>query len=91
MPPVIDFLSGAAALSYLLAGAYFLRFWKRTRDGLFLSFALAFWLLSLNQTLVSVLGVEDERTGYAYVLRVVGFGIILHAIIRKNVVRGRQR
>lgn len=82
--PLIEFLSGAAALAYLVAGVYFLRFWRKTRDGLFLSFAFAFWLLSLNQTIVSVLGVADERTGYAYVLRVVGFIVILYAIVRKN-------
>lgn len=82
--PLVDFLSGAAAVAYLVAGGYFLRFWRKTREPLFLGFAGAFWLLCLNQTIVSLLGVQDERTGYAYVLRVVGFGLILHAIIRKN-------
>ena len=81
---MIDFLSGAAALAYLVAGGYFLRFWKKTREPLFLSFAFAFWLLCLNQSIVALLGVEDERTGYAYVLRVVGFLLILYAIVRKN-------
>lgn len=83
-PALIDFLSGAAALGYLVAGGYFLRFWRKTRDPLFLSFAFAFWLLCLNQVIASVLGAEDERTGYAYVLRVIGFVVILYAIIRKN-------
>jgi hypothetical protein len=88
--PLIDFLSGAAALAYMVAGVYFLRFWRRTRDGLFLSFAMAFWLLSLNQTIVSILGVADERTGYSYVLRVLGFACILYAIVRKNT-SGKRR
>jgi hypothetical protein len=88
--PLIDFLSGAAALAYLVAGVYFLRFWRKTRDGLFLSFAFAFWLLSLNQTIVSILGVADERTGYVYVLRVLGFVFILYAIVRKNAVGNRR-
>jgi len=86
-PAIIEFLSGAVALAYFLAGVYFLRFWRKTRDPLFMSFALAFWLLTVNQTIVSLLGVLDERTGYVYVLRVVGFLLILHAIVRKNLVR----
>ena len=41
----IYFLSGAVALGYMLAAMFFLRFWKRTTDVLFLSFAVAFGLL----------------------------------------------
>jgi hypothetical protein len=33
--------------------------------------------------------VEDERTGYSYLLRVLGFLLILYAILRKNV-RGNR-
>ena len=40
-----DFLSGAVALGFFVCGLYFLRFWRRTRDQLFLAFALAFVLL----------------------------------------------
>lgn len=81
----VEFFSGAVATTYFIAGAFFLRFWRRTRDPLFRSFAGAFLLLGANQILVSVLGNTDERTGYAYVLRVVGFVLIAFAIIRKNV------
>jgi hypothetical protein len=86
---MLDFLSGAVALAYLVAGVYFLRFRRITRDRLFLSFALAFWLLALNQAIVALLGANDERTGYAYLLRVLGFGLILAAIVRKNLSRRR--
>ena len=88
MTALLDFLSGAAALAYLVAGMYFLRFWRVTRDRLFLSFAFAFWLLALNQAIATLLGATDERTGYTYLLRVLGFGLILCAIVRKNVSRG---
>lgn len=87
-PPMLEFLSGAVALAYLVAGVYFLRFWRVTRDRLFLSFAFAFWLLALNQTILELFG-SNERTGYAYLLRVVGFGLILYAIVRKNLSRGK--
>jgi hypothetical protein len=82
---VVEFFSGAVATTYLLAAGFFLRFWKRTRYPLFRTFAGAFLLLGANQVIVSVLGNTDERTGYAYLLRVVGFVLILFAIVRKNV------
>jgi hypothetical protein len=81
---MIDFLSGALTLSYLLAGIYFLRFWRKTKDRLFLHFAFAFWLFALNQIGTFAFGTMGERTGYIYVLRVLGFGLILLAIVDKN-------
>jgi quinol-cytochrome oxidoreductase complex cytochrome b subunit len=87
---MIEFLAGAVALAYCIAGIYFLRFWRKTRDRLFLSFALAFWLFAVNQAVVSLLGVTDERSGYAYILRVVGFLLILYAIVQKNLITRRE-
>ena len=87
---MIDFLAGALTLAYLVATVYFVHFWKRTSDRLFLAFAAAFGLLALNQVTVFVLGVADERYNYAYILRVLGFILILAAIIDKNL-HGRQK
>jgi hypothetical protein len=88
---VIEFMSGALTLGFVLAALFFLRFWRRTRDRLFLAFAIAFALLALNQALAQWLGSADERVGYTYLLRVVGFVLILAAIVDKNVSRGRLR
>jgi hypothetical protein len=89
---VIDFLSGALTLGFFVAAAFFLRFWRRTRDRLFLAFAAAFALLGLNQSLAAFLGASDELTPYTYVLRVLGFVLILYAIVDKNVSNdGRSR
>jgi len=82
---VIPFLSGALTLSFLIASMYFVRFWRRTGDRLFLAFAFAFALFALNQFVVFLLGATDERTLYAYILRVIGFVLILSAIVDKNV------
>lgn len=88
---MIDFLSGAVTLAYVVGCTYFVQFWKRTGDRLFLAFALAFALLALNQLAVFVMGVDDERFNYAYILRVLGFVLILLAIIDKNVSARRRR
>ena len=82
---MIDFLAGAVTLAYAIAALHFVQFWRRTSDRLFLNFALAFSLFALNQFVVWVLGAADERGNYAYVLRVLGFVLILVAIVDKNV------
>ena len=82
---LVEFLSGAVTLGFFVAAMFFLRFWRRTHDRLFLAFAAAFVLLALNQALAAFLGAGDELTPYTYVLRVLGFVLILCAIIDKNV------
>jgi zinc transporter ZupT len=81
---MIDFLAGAVTLGFAVAAVLFLRFWRRTADRLFLAFAAAFVLLALNQVLAAALEFGDERTPYVFSLRVLGFLLILWAIIDKN-------
>lgn len=81
---MIEFLSGAITMGFIVAAVFFLRFWRRTRDRFFFAFAVAFLLLALNQALAQWLGAADERVMYTYLLRVLGFVIILAAIIDKN-------
>ena len=88
---LIDFLAGAVTLGFFVAAGFFLRFWRRTRDRLFLAFSAAFMLLAVNQALAAFLGAGDELTPYTYLLRVFGFMLILYAIIDKNVTSRRPR
>ena len=78
------FLWGAIATGSLVIGLFFLRFWRETRDALFLRFALAFWVLAANWTALALTPRADETREYYYVLRIVAFGLILWAIIAKN-------
>jgi hypothetical protein len=84
MDVLVSYLGGAVTLGYLVAGAFFLRFWRKTRDRLFFAFAFAFALLSVNQVFSTFLGAGDENVVYAYLLRVLGFILILAAIVDKN-------
>jgi hypothetical protein len=81
---MIEFLSGAVTMGFVVGAVFFLRFWRRTGDRFFAAFAVAFLLLALNQALAQWLGAADERVMYTYLLRVLGFLIILAAIIDKN-------
>ena len=82
---MIDYLAGAVTLGYFMAGVFFLRFWRKTADRLFLAFAGAFLLFALNQLFLQALTVIYEPTSLIYLLRVLGFGIIIAAIVDKNV------
>lgn len=84
---MIELLSGALFLAYVIAGAHFFRFWRRIGDRLFLQFAAAFWLFALNQLATSIPDVGNETAGYEYLLRVLGFVLIIIAIVDKNLYR----
>lgn len=79
-----DFLSGAITTGFFVAGLFFLRFWKRTHDSLFVAFAMAFWLLSLGQALLSFSGIPVEERSWLYLLRLAAFLLILGSIGMKN-------
>lgn len=80
----IDFLSGAVTLGFLVSGLFFLRFWSRTRDALFLPFAAAFSLMGLAQALLALGGIPLEERSWVYLIRLAAFALILLAIARKN-------
>jgi hypothetical protein len=76
-----DFISGAIAMGYLVVGLCFLKFWKRTHDGLFITLAVAFWLLALNTAFSGSIAFEKS---WIYILRLAAFTLIIIAILRKN-------
>ena len=82
---MIEFLAGAVTLGYLVAAGFFLSFWRKTRERLFLAFGAAFILFALNQLLSAALLVIIEPTNLVYILRVLGFVMIIAAIVDKNV------
>lgn len=81
---LFDFLSGAITMGYATAGLFFLRFWRGTRDPLFLAFAVAFWLLGLSQGALALADVPVEERSWLYVVRLAAFVVILAGITRKN-------
>jgi hypothetical protein len=78
------FLWGALAATGMLAGVYFLKFFLRSRDRLFLAFALAFWLLALNWTVLAIGNTPDESHHYVMVIRLVAFLVLIAGIVDKN-------
>ncbi|HEY2616357.1 MAG TPA: DUF5985 family protein [Acetobacteraceae bacterium] len=83
-PAVNMFLAGMVTAGFLAGGLFFARFWMRSRDSLFLAFTAAFWLLALNQALVSLIEQPEANQIWFYLLRVAAFVLIAAAIVRKN-------
>lgn len=81
--PLNLFLLGAAVMTCAIAGTFFIRFRRRTRDRLFGIFAAAFWLLGLNWLLLAFVPQDEVRT-YLYLIRLLAFVLILVAIVDKN-------
>jgi heme A synthase len=79
-----NFVFGIITMGYVVAGLFFAKFWRRSRDPLFAIFAVAFWLLALNQAIVAVLDVPREEQSWAYLLRLAAFILIIVAIVYKN-------
>lgn len=77
-------LTGIYVMGYAIAGLFFLRFWRVTKDRLFLLFAVAFWILGLQRLLLGLTTHGDEDYVYLYGIRLIGFLVILWAIIDKN-------
>jgi hypothetical protein len=85
--PIAAFLSGAVSLGFLVAALFFLKFWRRTGDGLFAVFAAAFVLIAANQAAPVLFGIPDEALGGVYLLRLAAFVLIMMAVLRKNMVK----
>ena len=78
-----QFLIGAIAMASWVAALFFLKFWRDTRDRLFLIFAMAFCLLGLTRFALVLLQSREEHH-YVYWVRLAAFVLILLAIIDKN-------
>lgn len=77
-------LSGAVAMASFVATIFFLRFWRQTLDKFFLLFAIAFGLDAAARVLLGLSGMPSEVEPLFYLARLITFGIIIGAIVRKN-------
>ena len=83
MNTLYEFMLGGLVMGCFVAGLFFLRFWRKTRDRLFAIFAVAFWLLGVNWLALAFTEQDEVKTIY-YAVRLVAFVLILYAIIDKN-------
>ena len=78
------FLLGVVVATSLVAAAFFLKFWRKTRDWLFLAFAAAFLIEGVNRLAFLWMDPPNEGTPLVYIVRLFSYLLILAAIIHKN-------
>ena len=85
------FFHGMVTMGFIIAGLFFLRFWRRTADGLFVVFAFAFWLLALKEALISIPGSSEPNQSWVFLPSLGAFGLLILAILIKNFDRSGKR
>jgi hypothetical protein len=82
-----DFLSGAIVMGFTVAGLLFLRYWRRTREKLFRTFAASFFLLAINYLWLAVTKIPVEERSPLFLVRLLAFALIIYGIVQSNRVR----
>ena len=80
-------LSGIIACGAFVAALYFFKSWRASADRLLGFFAAAFALFAANATALGLTDPDAEVRVLLYAVRLVGFLLILVAIVDKNRVR----
>ena len=78
------FLLGVISTCSVLAGIFFLKFWRRTRDTLFLAFGIAFLVEGINRAVLLDLADPSNARSLTYIVRLLASLIILAGILHKN-------
>lgn len=78
------FMSSAIATLCFVAALFFVRYWRSSRDKLFLWFAFSFALEGANRTAMTLAGQLSEAEPIHYSIRALSFILIAFAVIQKN-------
>jgi hypothetical protein len=86
---VNNMLTGAIAMASATIAMFFLRFWRNTGDRFFLWFALSFGIEGAHRVYAALVFQDNEATPLHYLIRLLAYGLILWAILEKNLPRRR--
>jgi hypothetical protein len=78
-----ELFQGAVVMGCCVIVLFFLRFFKKSRDRLFLFFAAAFSLLGANWLALAVTNANEPHTAL-YIVRLSAFVLIVIGIVDKN-------
>lgn len=86
---VNHFFSGVTFLGAAAVGLFFIRFWRKSRERLFLILAIAFWMFAAER--VILLGLpfildpgQPSPPHWVYLARFTAFMLLIVAIVEKN-------
>ena len=81
---LVPILQAVAATAGWINGVFFWRFWRQSRDQLFVMFAIAFWLLALSWAVLALFNPSGESRPFVYALRLLAFLLIIAGVVQKN-------
>jgi peptidoglycan/LPS O-acetylase OafA/YrhL len=84
---MMEFASGVIACGYVVVAGVFFILWRRRADPLCRAFSIAFLLFALNQVLAAALVTPTDPPSLIYALRILGFVIILGALLDRSPTR----
>ena len=88
---VTDMLTGAIAMASTVIALFFLRFWRSTRDRFFMYFALSFGIEGAHRVYSAITYQDNEDSPLHYLIRLLAYGLIIWAIVAKNLPPRRVR
>jgi len=86
-----DLYTGAICMGSLVIALFFLRFWRNSRDRFFLYFALSFLIEGLHRLYSALHDAGGEDSPLHYLIRLLAYGLILWAILEKNLPREKSQ
>ena len=81
---MIETSYGALAMGSVVAGLFFLRFWRESRDRLFVFFDVAFWLLAVQWAGLGLIPFDEDGRHRIYLVRLVAYVLLVVGILDKN-------
>ena len=79
-----DLITGAIVMGSFVIALFFLRFWRDSGDRFFLYFALSFGIEGVHRIYSALTFDEHEDSPLHYLVRLLAYGLILWAILQKN-------
>ena len=79
-----ELIAGAIGMGSFVIALFFLRFWRSTGDRFFLYFSLSFAIEALHRIVSALMFDDAEDTPLHYLVRLLAYGLILWAILEKN-------
>ncbi len=79
-----EIISGAIMMSCFVVALFFIKFWRKTSDRLFIYFSAAFILLAFERLVLGYIGTQNEPSPRIYLIRLSSFILILLGIFLKN-------
>ncbi len=78
------FLLGTIVTASVIASVYFLKFWRSTKDFLFLAFAAFFLIEAMDRIALLFFARPNEGSPWIYIVRLFALLLLLAAILKKN-------